>query len=203
MIREAWECFRQKHFSANGETSRNVKGMNPHDEDRHSQFLRLYVAHEEALLGFVRTLVPSREDAREVMQEVAVVLWQRFKELDDASGFRPWAFGVARFKALALMRDRKRDRLVFDEDVLELLAEEVTEHADAYEKERRALEHCVGMLATAQRKLLDAAYAPGARIDALAAAAGRTPMSFYKALHRIRLALMNCTRRVLAEEQRS
>jgi RNA polymerase sigma-70 factor (ECF subfamily) len=101
------------------------------------------------------------------------------------------------------MRDRKRDLLVFDEDVLELLAEEVTEHADAFEQERRALEHCVGKLDAAQRKLLDAAYAPGARIDGLAAAAGRTPMSFYKALHRIRLALMNCTQRVLAEEQRS
>ncbi len=55
-------------------------------------------------------------------------------------------------------------------------------------------------LDAAQRKLLDAAYAPGARIDALAADAGRSPMSFYKALHRIRLALMECTQRVLARE---
>lgn len=101
MIRETWACCGEKHFSANGGTSRNVQGMTPHNDDRHSQFLRLYVAHEEALLGFVRTLLPSREDAREVMQEVAVVLWQRFEELNDVSGFRPWAFGVARFKALA------------------------------------------------------------------------------------------------------
>lgn len=174
--------------------------MTSPEDDRHSQFLRLYVAHEEALLGFVRTLVPSREDAREVMQEVAVVLWQRFEELHDATGFRPWAFSVARFKALAWIRDRRRDRLVFDEDVMALLAEEVTEHADAYERERRALEQCVGKLEHAQRKLLDAAYAQGARIDVLAAQAGRSPMSFYKALHRIRVALMNCTQRVLAEE---
>lgn len=174
--------------------------MTTKDNAKHDQFLRLYVSHEEALLGFVRALVPSREDAREVMQEVAVVLWQRLGQLDDFANFRPWAFGVARFKAMAWLRDRNRDRLVFDEDVLGLLAEEVTGHADAYEAERRALESCVEKLDPAQRKLLDAAYAPGARIDALAAEAGRSPMSFYKALHRIRLALMNCTQRLLAQE---
>jgi RNA polymerase sigma-70 factor, ECF subfamily len=174
--------------------------MTPAENAKHDQFLRLYVSHEEALLGFVRTLVPSREDARDVMQEVAVVLWQRLGDLDDLANFRPWAFGVARFKALALLRDRSRDRLVFDEDVLELLADEVTEHADDYEAERKALESCVQKLNAAQRKLLDAAYVPGARIDALAAEAGRSAMSFYKALHRIRLALMNCTQDLIAQE---
>ena len=57
----------------------------------------------------------------------------------------------------------------------------------------------IGKFETAQRTLLETAYAPGARIDALAAA-GRSSMSFYKALHRIRLALMDCTQRVLARE---
>ena len=48
--------------------------MTPAENERHDLFLRLYVEHEEALNSFVRTLVPTREDAREVMQEVAVVL---------------------------------------------------------------------------------------------------------------------------------
>jgi RNA polymerase sigma-70 factor (ECF subfamily) len=174
--------------------------MTPQENAKHDQFLRLYVAHEEALLAFVRTLVSSREDAREVMQEAAVVLWQRFDELDNVANYRPWAFVVVRFKAMSWLRDRKRDRLVFDEDVLELLADEVSNHADVYVAERRALESCVEKLDSAQRKLLDVAYAPGARIDELATAAGRSPMSFYKALHRIRLALMDCTQRVLAKE---
>lgn len=174
--------------------------MTPAEHERHDQFLRLYVEHEAALNGFVRTLVPGREDAREVMQEVAVVLWRKYEELSDIADFRRWAFGVAKFKALAFTRDRMRDRLVFDEEVLELLAAEVTDHADAYATEREALDECLAKLDGAQRKLLDAAYAPGARIDELATAAGCSPMSFYKALHRIRLALMDCTARVLARE---
>lgn len=174
--------------------------MTDAENAKHDQFLRLYVEHEEALNGFVRTLVPTHEDAREVMQEVAVVLWRKYEELPDIADFRRWAFGVAKFKALAFTRDRMRDRLVFDDDVLELLAAEVDEHADAYAAEREALDECLGKLDAAQRKLLDAAYAPGVRMDELAAAAGRSPMSFYKALHRIRLALMDCTQRVLTRE---
>ena len=174
--------------------------MTPAENEKHDQFLRLYVEHEEALNGFVRTLVPTREDAREVMQEVAVVLWRKFEELAAIEDFRRWAFGVVKFKALAFSRDRMRDRLVFDDDVMELLAAELEDGADAYEAERHALDECLGKLEAPQRKLLEAAYAPGVRIDELAVSLGRSPMSFYKALHRIRLALMECTERVLARE---
>ena len=83
--------------------------MDPADRDAHDRFLRLYVENEEALRGFVRSLVPTLDDAREVMQEAATVLWQKFDQLDSPENFRRWAFGVARFEALAFRRDRARD----------------------------------------------------------------------------------------------
>jgi RNA polymerase sigma-70 factor (ECF subfamily) len=52
-----------------------------------------------------------------------------------------------------------------------------------------------------QRLLVQAAYAPGVRIDELAAQLGRTAMALYKNLHRIRLTLMDCTRRLLDSEE--
>ncbi len=167
----------------------------------HPDFLQHYVEHEEALRGFVRSMVPSREDAREVMQEVALVLWRKFDERKASADFRPWAFGVARMQALTFLRDRARDRHVFGDDVLALLADEAEETADSLAAERAALEECLRKLDPAQRTLVDAAYAPGVRIDVLAASAGRSAMSVYKALHRIRLALMGCTQRVLTREE--
>ena len=65
--------------------------MTPAENEKHDQFLRLYVEHEDALNGFVRSLVPTREDAREVMQEVAVVLWRKFEELPMIEDFRRWS----------------------------------------------------------------------------------------------------------------
>lgn len=172
--------------------------MEPNNQN---QFLHLYLEHEEALNAFARTLVPSREDAREVMQQAAVVLWRKFDQLQAPADFRRWAFVVVRFEALGFTRDRKRDRLVFDEDIVSLLAEEISEEADLYESERNALENCLSKLQPSHRQLLDAAYAPGARIASLAEQTGRSEMAIYKALHRLRLTLMKCTQRVLARKE--
>ena len=73
------------------------------------------------------------------------------------------------------------------------------EDADDMEEQRKALEICLEPLPARCRELLVRAYAPAVRINALAARIGRTPMSVYKELHRIRAALVDCTRRVLAE----
>lgn len=40
------------------------------ERERQDLFLRLYVEHEEALRGFVRSLVPTLEDAREVIMQL-------------------------------------------------------------------------------------------------------------------------------------
>lgn len=174
--------------------------MTVNDSERHDAFLRLFVEHEEAVRGFVRALVASREDAREVMQEVAAVLWRKFDGLEHHAEFRAWAFGVARLQVREFFRDRGRDRLLFGEDVQTLIEQRAESAAAGFDARREALEECLQKLPPDQRELVDTAYEPGARIDALAEQMRRTPMALYKTLHRIRLALMDCTRRVLARE---
>lgn len=175
--------------------------MDPTDRDKHDHFLRLYVENEEALRGFVRSLVPTLEDAREVMQEAAAVLWKKFDELDSREDFRCWAFGVARMEALTFRRDRARDRHVFSEDLIRLLEAEAEEAASQSDREERALEQCLKKLPQAQRTLIETVYVGGARIDEMARAAGRTPMALYKVLHRVRMALADCVRMTLEAEE--
>ena len=68
--------------------------------EQHDQFLRLFMAHEESLRVFVRSLLFSREEEREVMQEVAVVLWRKFVPDISEGEFCRWAFGVARMEVM-------------------------------------------------------------------------------------------------------
>lgn len=173
------------------------------ETQRHDLFLRLYVEHEEGLRGFVRSLVPTHEDAREVMQEVAAVLWRKFEDISDMEDFRRWAFGVARFEALKFRRKMRRDRHVFSEEALMLLAVAAEESAPLFEAERRALSHCLSKLPEAQRILIETSYAPGVRMDELASSLGRSAMSLYKSLHRIRMTLLECTKRTLPLEELS
>lgn len=170
------------------------------NDQQHDRFLRLLTEHEAALRTFVRALLPSLSDASEVMQETAVVLWRKFGEFDAARDFRKWAFGVARLQALAYLRDRARDRHVFDDELLGRLADEGAAAARRHEAQRGALDACLQKLPEPKRLLVLAAYTKGARMDELAARRGQTPMALYKLLHRLRQALLECVRRALAKE---
>jgi RNA polymerase sigma-70 factor (ECF subfamily) len=174
--------------------------MEPGRDEIHEQFLSLFAANEPAIRACVRRLVPTRHDAADVMQGVALVLWRKFEELDDAKGFRRWAFGVAKYEALAWLRDKARSRLVLAEDVLQVVAHESTREDERLTAQRDALEDCLEKLPAPQRMMILAAYAPDVAIQDVAAKSGRTVAAFYQWLHRMRMRLLDCTRQVLQAE---
>ena len=127
------------------------------DFQTHAPFLRLYVEHEPALRGYVRSLVPTLQDAQDVMQEVAAALWKRFHTLSAHEDFRRWAFGVARLESLEFLRKSRRDRHVFGDEFFNLLAAEAEDAADDLAAERRALDVCLQKLPGEQRTLVEKA----------------------------------------------
>ena len=170
----------------------------PPDHPQHDRFLRLYAEHEVALHTFVRSLLPTRQEASEVMQEVIVALWQGFNLAEE---FRPWAFGVARNQVRMHLRRRMRDRHVFDDELVNRLADMALAHGAQQLTDREALEGCLQKLPAAQKELVLTAYTKGIRMDDLAQRRGQTPMSLYKLLHRIRQGLLECVERTLAQEE--
>jgi RNA polymerase sigma-70 factor, ECF subfamily len=169
--------------------------------NRHQEFLRCFTSHEPAIRAYVRRLVPLRADADDVMQEVAVVLWEKFEHLHNGGAFRAWAFGVARLEVLAWLRDKRRDRLVLSQDVADLLAEETLSEEPRLARQREALELCLERLERPHRELLVAAYQPQARIQAVAAQSGRSVAGFYQWLYRMRRLLLDCAQREVAWEE--
>ena len=166
----------------------------------HERFLTLFTANEPAIRAFVRRLVPTRQDAADVMQGVALVLWRKFPTLEASDQFRKWAFGVARYETLAWLRDKARDRLVLADDVLDTVAHESAQIENRLSAQREALEGCLERLPDEQRTLVLAAYEPDVRIQDVAEQSGRTVPAFYQWLHRMRVRLLECTRRTLQVE---
>src|SRR5882757_2967381 len=117
--------------------------MSPLNDQHHDQFLRLFAEHESALRAFTRVLLPSRDDVSGVMQEVAATLWQKFGEFDTTRDFRKWAFGIVRYKVLAHLRDQARDRHVFDDELVNRLADDAVAMDRRHEAQREALEACL------------------------------------------------------------
>lgn len=174
--------------------------MTPEENQRHHRFLRAFTAQEPAIRAFVRRLVPTRADADDVMQEVSVVLWEKFPQFREDGSFQAWAFGVARFEVLAWLRDKGRDRLVLDEEVITKLADETIGEEPRFEKHREALESCMEKVAPDQRDLLMQAYTETASIQEVALRSGRTVPGFYQWLHRMRRSLLDCILRSISRE---
>ena len=161
--------------------------------------MRQFSQAEPALRAFVRSLLPGWGEVDEVMQETSLVLWRKFDQYDPATPFLRWACVVARFEALKMRRRHARDRHVFDEDLLALLADEAEQETDLLERQRHALNRCMEKLPDRQRHLVCAAYAGDATMKEVAARTGCTPTSLYKAVNRVRSQLLECMQRSLQE----
>jgi RNA polymerase sigma-70 factor (ECF subfamily) len=170
------------------------------DPKAYERFVQLLVQHEPALRAFVRSLVPRWEDVDDVMQESTLVAWRKFSQFQEGSSFLAWAGAIARFESLKQLRKQSRDRLIFSDEVLDLVAQEGLEEAAVFERERHALEDCLGQLETPQRDLLRASYEPGVRLHEAAARVGKSVQAFYKTIQRLRLALLDCIERRLSED---
>jgi RNA polymerase sigma-70 factor, ECF subfamily len=168
--------------------------------DNYEAFVAVFTRHEADLRRFIRSLMPTWHDADEVMQLVALVAWRKFDQFDRDTGFIRWACVIARFEALAYRRKMARDRLVFREDLLALMADEAEDEADTRRLENEALETCLKKLPDAQRKLISLAYTPGISTRELAEQAGAKPGAFYMRLNRIRKSLLHCIEENLQKE---
>jgi len=167
-------------------------------------FLRQFVKHEEALRAFARVLLPTWESVDEVLQEASVVMWKKLPQLDETENFLPWAKVIVRFEALRLRRNHARDRHLFTDDVIELLAKDAAEvHEDVWVHERESLKKCLGQLSSHHRELVLAPYSSTGRLTDLAEKTGHTINSIYKLLGRLREKLAVCVETKLSKEVKS
>jgi RNA polymerase sigma-70 factor (ECF subfamily) len=163
----------------------------------HVRFIAALTRHQPALEAFCHAQLANRQDAREALQTTCVKLWEKARDWDAATEFLPWAFAVARFTVLSLIRDRMRDRLVFDEDVVLAMAQETETAAAQFEERREALGNCMQKLNAEQRGILHAHYLTGCSVREIAAATHRTESAVKMILLRLREQLSQCIQQQL------
>ena len=162
------------------------------NQDRHDEFVALFVRHEPAIRSFVLTLLPDLALAEDVVQEASMTMWRRFDQYRAGTSFRNWAFQVAKYTAMNHMTKLRRDRHVFSERLLDMLAERATQRSEHLEEQRRALAFCVERLGDDDRQTLTGCYQESTTIKIFAEEIGQTPNAIYKRLNRIRAALLRC-----------
>jgi RNA polymerase sigma-70 factor, ECF subfamily len=168
----------------------------PHSAEE--RIVGLIARHQPEIHRYVLSLLPDRMLADDVVQETNLVLWRKAAEYDAAQPFLPWALTIAWYQVKAARRDSGRDRHIFDDSLVEILAVEHREHDTREADLEAALEKCLGELSESNRSLILARYEPRASVQDLAAERKQTPTALSLTLMRIRKALETCIERKLA-----
>ncbi len=156
------------------------------------QFLSLFLRSEREVFRYVAALVPNVADAEDIVQQTAVVLWEKFHAYDPRQPFTPWACRFALNKTRQWMERKQRWQALLEGGLAEELVLRREELRPEIDSRLRHLESCLGKLPDAQLSLVEGYYYRRDGIEKLAASSGRTVAATYKMLQRVRLALQTC-----------
>ena len=155
---------------------------------------------QRKLYSYVLSLVPNRAEAEDILQESNVVLCRKAKEYDKDRNFQAWAFRIARYQVMAYLKNRKRSKLVFSEGIVELLAEEIEDNS-RFEKMRKALAFCIDELSERSRSVARLRFEGNCSLLEISEQLGRPMGTVSATLFRVRLFLVQCVRKKVAEEE--
>ncbi|MBI1369629.1 MAG: sigma-70 family RNA polymerase sigma factor [Planctomycetes bacterium] len=169
------------------------------DHMKYSDLVGLIAESQARLYAYITSLLPDPDHAHDVLQNTNRVLWEKAEWYDRNVPFMTWACGLARNQVRAFLRDRKRDRHVFSDDVADLIATEAERQHDRADHRLAALHQCLDKLPAPQRQMLRDRYGPEGSVAQMAAQRGRPAASISMTLGRIRRRLAECVRRHLTE----
>ena len=158
------------------------------------KFMAVITPCQSKLFGYLYSLLCNMDDTEDVLQQAVLAMWRRFDEYDRSRSFLNWAMKFAELTALNHIRPERRDRVVFNEELVLMLAgaygpEQDADFLDAYHD---ALLHCMDRLSPADRELIRLCYFEKCNIKRAADKLGRTPQSVCNSLRRIRGLLFDC-----------
>jgi RNA polymerase sigma-70 factor (ECF subfamily) len=165
--------------------------------DPSDQFVQHLTAAQGPLYGYIYTLLANHAATQDVLQEANITIWRKRDTFEPGTHFMAWASKVAYFHVLSHRRKMSRDRLVFDDDILDYLAERQADRAADGVTREQVLRECVAELPQDQRALIDARYAPGGSVQGIAKQRGKSVGAISQTLYRIRESLASCVERKL------
>ena len=169
------------------------------DSPQETEFVAQLTGIQLSLRLYVQSLMPGDGAAHDVAQQANATLWRKREDFAPGTNFKALAFSVARYEVLNHRKQQARDaRLVFGEELEQLLTGDLIEREDDTERRHEALRGCLEKLRRQDRELLLHRYTASAgTLDDFAQRTGRSVGGLKVTLHRLRNALLACIEKQL------
>lgn len=168
--------------------------MESRDDKHLADYVQLLTGFQNDLRAFVFAALANYSDSEDVLQRINVKLWNKAGSFKPNSDFGAWAITVAKYELLHYYRSTRRDRHVFDPDVMELMLAAAEQRISNSSERVDALRECLKQLPKNSRALLRKRYNEGMTMKELATDTGRSMSSVKSMLLRLRRSLQSCIR---------
>lgn len=169
------------------------------EQDQTELFLEYLTASSRDIFRSIQVMVMNVDVAEDIFQDVNLVLWKKFPTFEKGTNFRAWALKIALNQVLSWRKRVSKNRLVFDEEFLMLVAEEYEKEDQVRLEQKRLLDECVESLTCRHRQLITYRYDMNLSAQEIASRTGRTLDGIRRTLGRIRKILQECTTRKSTE----
>lgn len=157
----------------------------------------LWTQAQPSVAAFIRSLVPDYHQAQDLLQQTAVIVFEKFDAFDHQRPFVAWAIGIARIQVMRHRQGRGRDGLVFNSEQVDRIVQAFESIDSELDVMRDALAACIDELPDRNRRLIRLRYGHQMSVAGIGAQVQMKPNAVMVALHRIRAALRVCIQRRL------
>ena len=138
-------------------------------------------------------MVFNPDDARDVLQDVNIVLFRKQSYFVVGTNFKAWAFAIARYECLRYLSNfKKREFVTLDTGLLESLAQKSEEVVDDVDPHLAALKNCMEELPDEARELLAYRYTKKRSLELVASDWKTSVGALKQKLFRTRARLKKC-----------
>ena len=133
---------------------------------------KLYSRHRARVCRYAARIVGSPSIAEEIVNEVFMQVWRQAGSFEGRSQVSTWLLGIARHKALSVLR--RQSDIQLDEDAAANLADPADMPTVTADREERSaiLNDCLARLSPRHRQVIDLIYFQGKKLEEAARFAG-------------------------------
>jgi RNA polymerase sigma-70 factor, ECF subfamily len=132
----------------------------------------LYARHHVRVYRFMLRMVRNEATAEDLLSDVFLDVWRQAGKFEGRSAVSTWLLGIARFKALSVLRQRGEEEL--DDEQAGAIEDQADDPEITLAKKDKgeALRQCLTKLSAEHREVIDLVYYHEKSVDEVAAIVG-------------------------------
>ncbi len=159
------------------------------------EFLQLLTDCQGRLFAYIAATLGDPDAANEVLQESNLVMWRKSDEFEMGTNFNAWSFRIANFQIMSHRQRQFREKLLFDQDLVEKIAHRAHQRSELYAARMKQLNWCISKMPSRYREVITRRYHNGESLRDIANGLQQTQNATGQLLFRIKKKLIDCVSR--------